>query len=84
MKILGLGENFGFGRKFWVWAILRFVFCVLLFAFEFPAKNSEFFRFKFFNFPPTFLDSIRRRRRRRRTKRISMVLDLFILSLVTS
>ena len=30
----------------------------LHFAFEFPAKNSEFFRFKYLNFPPTFLDSI--------------------------
>ena len=28
------------------------------FAFKFPAKNSEFFRFKYLNFPPTFLDSI--------------------------
>ena len=28
------------------------------FEFEFPAKNSEFFRFKYLNFPPTFLDSI--------------------------
>ena len=45
--MLGSGENFGFGR-----------FCVLHFAFEFPAKNSEFFRFKYLNFPPTFLDSI--------------------------
>ena len=30
----------------------------LHFEFKFPAKNSEFFRFKYLNFPPTFLDSI--------------------------
>ena len=40
VKILGLGENVGFVRKFWV---LRFAFCILHFAFEFPAKKSEFF-----------------------------------------
>ena len=51
MKILGSGENVGFGRKFWVGAILRF-------AFEFPAKNLEFFRFQYLNFPPKNLDSI--------------------------
>ena len=27
-------------------------------AFKFPAKNSEFFRFKYLNFPPKFLDVI--------------------------
>ena len=26
--------------------------------FKFPGKNSEIFRFKYLNFPPTFLDSI--------------------------
>ena len=53
MKILGLGENVGFGKKFGFGR-----FCVLLFAFEFLAKNSEFFRFKYLNFPPKILDSI--------------------------
>ena len=28
------------------------------FAFKFPAKNQEFFRCKYLNFPPKFLDSI--------------------------
>ena len=28
------------------------------FEFKFPARNPEFFRFKYLNFPPTFLDSI--------------------------
>ena len=28
------------------------------FEFKFPAKNSEFFRFKYLNFPPKNLDSI--------------------------
>ena len=37
-----------------------FAFCIFhfSFAFEFPAKNSEFFRFKYLNFPPKNLDSI--------------------------
>ena len=54
MKILGLGESLGFGQKFSVWAKNfglgeKFGFernyvciCILHFAFEFPAKNSEF------------------------------------------
>ena len=32
--------------------------CILHFEFKFPAKNSEFFRLKYLNFPPNFLDSI--------------------------
>ena len=65
--ILGLGENFGLGRKFWVCICIcilhfAFAFCICIlhvtFAFEFPAKNSEFFRFKYLNFPPKNLDSI--------------------------
>ena len=35
-----------------------FAFCILHFEFKFPAKNSEFFRFKYLNFPPKNLDSI--------------------------
>ena len=35
-----------------------FAFCILHFEFKFPAKNSEFFRFKYLNFPPKILDSI--------------------------
>ena len=37
---------------------LHFAFCILHFEFKSPAKNSEFFRFKYLNFPPKFLDSI--------------------------
>ena len=43
---------------------MDFAFCIYIlhfafaFAFEFPAKNSEFFRFKYLNFPPKNLDSI--------------------------
>ena len=57
MKILGSGENFGLGRKFWVGAKILGLGENFRFAFEFPSKNSEFFRFKYLNFPPTFLDS---------------------------
>ena len=37
---------------------LHFAFCILHFEFKFPAKNSEFFRFIYLNFPPKKLDSI--------------------------
>ena len=71
MKILCSGENFRFAFCICIcilhfafcilhfaFCIRYFAFCILHFAFEFPAKNSEFFRFKYLNFPPTFLDSI--------------------------
>ena len=51
MKILGSGEKFDF-------AFAICIFLILHFAFKFPAKNSEFFRFKCLNFPPKNLDSI--------------------------
>ena len=50
-KILCLGENFAFA----------FAFCIRILHFEFqfpPTKNSKFFRLKYLNFPPKFLDSI--------------------------
>ena len=63
MKILGLGENLGFGQKFSVWAKNfglgeKFGFernyvciCILHFVFEFPAKilsSGENFVFRKF------------------------------------
>ena len=43
MKILGLGENFSFGAKFWVLVGIKLK-KVLKIVFEFAAKNSDFFR----------------------------------------
>ena len=36
----------------------EFCICILHFKFKFPAKNSEFFRFIYLNFPPKKLDVI--------------------------
>ena len=54
-----------FAFAFWIclWHLhFHFAFaiyiCILHFEFKFPAKNSEFFRFKYLNFPPNFLDVI--------------------------
>ena len=62
-SILPLYFAFTFTFTFtFAFCILHFAFCIYIcilhFEFKFPAKNSEFFRFKCLNFPPKDLDVI--------------------------